>query len=368
MGPADQLAMRHAAARELVDRAMASAFGLAAAAAKPPAPPPRRRAWVSLLTDESYAVGVTALQRSLVVADTEYPLIVMVTSAVGERVREQLVIEGCELRDVAPLPLPAGTGGLPVYAVAHFADCWIKLRMWEWEDEFERIVYLDADMLVLRCIDELLEDGAPRWLRAVQECFCPVAARRHLCPYRQDAATARDEAGSRYFNAGMLVLTPNREVAADFARELARSDLSRFPFAEQDFLNHYFGGAWQPLSWAYNATKAHYACHRDSLWDFGACKVVHFTMAKPWDLRHKCNAGCACRPSARMPIRALSAPPLRTAAVARHGTDAERRHSGDRACACIVHAQVRQAESAVVGRLLRTAYALATAAATPLAR
>ena len=54
--------------------------------------------------------------------------------------REQCAAAGCEVREVAPLPLPPGVGGPPSYACEHFADCWTKLRVWELEDEFGRNV------------------------------------------------------------------------------------------------------------------------------------------------------------------------------------------------------------------------------------
>ena len=71
------------------------------------------------------------------------------------------------------------------------------------------------------------------------------------------------------------------------------SGFAAFPFAEQDFLNAYFAGRWRPLPWTYNASKALYACHRGpgELWQLSSVKNLHFTMAKPWDLRHSCHKG-----------------------------------------------------------------------------
>ena len=258
-----------------------------------------RRAYVTLLTTDAYGKGVLALQRSLVAVEAEYPLVVMVTPSVGAEVRASLAADGCELREVAPLELPAGVGGAPSYAVAYFAECWVKLRMWEWEGEFEQICYLDADMLVIREIDRLLDEplapataaddsnGPPRVLRAVQECFCPVVERRHLCAYR----CPTQPPPLPYFNAGLLVLRPCRATFAAMRAALCASDLSRFAFAEQDFLNEYFAGAWQPLPWVYNASKALYASHRDDVWDYGQARNLHYTMAKPWDLKHPCHKG-----------------------------------------------------------------------------
>ena len=60
----------------------------------------------------------------------------MPSRAIGtQAAREQCVAAGCEVREVAPLPLPPGVGGPPSYACEHFAECWSKLRVWELEDE-----------------------------------------------------------------------------------------------------------------------------------------------------------------------------------------------------------------------------------------
>lgn len=271
------------------------------------APPPaaardnnkKKRAWVTLLSDSSYFSGVQALFNSLQTSDTEYPLVVMVTAGVPEETRAKIraLGEGCEMRHVEPLPLPPGTGGAANYACAHFADCWAKLRMWEWDDEYDKLVYLDADMLALKCYDELLDedddDVANYDIGAVLECFCPVLERKHLCGYHEPTAPPPWP----YFNAGLLSLRPNSSVLVHMLRALALCDLASFPFAEQDFLNQYFAGRWKRLPWVYNASKALYACHRNGqgaggcVFKLAEAKNLHYTMAKPWNLRDECNKG-----------------------------------------------------------------------------
>lgn len=256
-----------------------------------------RRAFVTLLSETSYLPGVIALHSSLTASESAYPLVVIVTAAVPPAVRGRLeALARCEVREVAPPDLPAGAAH---YACAHFAHCWTKLRMWEWEDEFSRLCYLDADMLLLKNCDELLGDrlcgGAA--LHAVPECSC-VSGRSGGCPYLSPPAGAPP---AHYFNAGLLVLSPCRATAEAMRAALAASDLASFAFAEQDFLNRYFAhdrgaaGAgppcsWRALPWCFNATKGLYARHR-GLCRLGEVRILHFTMAKPWDLRHPCHAG-----------------------------------------------------------------------------
>ncbi len=239
--------------------------------------------YATLLTNESYLKGVVALKHSLDAVDAAHPLVVLAPAdALPASVCDQLDRLGCTLVVEERIALPAGDAR---YACEHFADCWIKLRLWSWT-QYERIVYLDADMVVLKNIDELLERGGED-LCAVQECFCPVPERRHMCPYSLDTTQPRC-----YFNAGMLVLRPDRAVAEDMTRSLQRCTLSAFAFAEQDFLNDYFAESWASLPYGYNASKALYACHRDA-WDYCTIRVLHFTMAKPWDLRSPHNKGYA---------------------------------------------------------------------------
>jgi hypothetical protein len=256
------------------------------------------RAWITLLTNAEYAPGVKALHNSLVLADSAYPLIVMVTPGVPESTLKELhgMAEASSsdgevsliVRPVAVLALPDGPGDrVAAYASPHFAETWSKLRAWEL-DEYERLAYLDADMCIVRNIDSLLE-GEPLGdeesraraacrIRAVPECLCVVPRLGLPCPYAEGEApagpsppAARDEAAAdadqqpgpqarrAYFNSGLLVLTPSRRVFAHMEAALREANLSSLPFPDQDFLNAFFVGAWDPLPWIFNATKGLYA-------------------------------------------------------------------------------------------------------------
>ena len=249
-------------------------------------------AWATLLTKPNYLLGVRTLRASLAASGSPYPLVVMVTDGIDAESRYVLEQDGCVLRDVEPI---RPDGGLEdSYANARFAEVWTKLAAWRLT-EFERVVFLDADMLVTQNMDELfaleLADGA---IAACHACRCnpnriasyPVSWTPENCFYthcRGLTHTTEPEVVDDYLNGGFLVLTPDRAVFADLMRRLAQvDDLTRYPFAEQDFLNDYYRERWQPLPYIYNALKTLQFQH-PTLWDSADVKNIHYIIDKPWD-------------------------------------------------------------------------------------
>ena len=249
------------------------------------------RAWVTLLTDPGYLPGARALGTSLRKAGSAFPLVVMVTNAVDAASRQLLELDGCLLREVEPISPSAGLAGS--YANARFADVWTKLAAWGLTG-FDRVVVLDADMLVTQDMDELmgiaLDDGE---IAACHACRCnpnriasyPASWTPERCAYThgRGAELTDQRAGpDDYLNGGLLVLRPDRAVLEGMVAELAAlDDLARYPFAEQDFLNERFARRWRPLPYVYNALKTLPFQH-PALWDVAAVKNVHYIIDKPW--------------------------------------------------------------------------------------
>ena len=248
------------------------------------------RAWATLLTSPDYVVGVRALRASLARVGSAYPLVVVVTDAVGADDRAVLEADGCLLREVEPLRPPCGLRDR--YANARFAEVWTKLNVWRLT-EFERLVVLDADMLVVQDMDELFAlPLADDQVAACHACRCnpnriatyPASWTPEHCAYTHleagDEATA---AADPYVNGGTLVLRPDEAVFAELVTALAAvSDLTRYVFAEQDFLNEHFRGRWVVLPYVYNALKTLPFQH-PLLWDPAAVKNLHFIIDKPWE-------------------------------------------------------------------------------------
>ncbi len=249
-------------------------------------------AWATLLTQPNYLVGVRTLRASLERSGSPHPLVVLVTDGIDARSRQLLEEDGCLLRDVEPLRPVSDRPDH--YANARFAEVWTKLAAWRLT-EFERIVFLDADMLVTQNMDELfsleLADGA---VAACHACRCnpnriasyPPSWNPENCFYtycRGVEHTSEPGVVDDYLNGGFLVLTPDSSVYDDMVGKLAQlDDLSRYPFAEQDFLNEYYHQRWQPLPYVYNALKTLPFQH-PTMWDASAVKNIHYIIDKPWE-------------------------------------------------------------------------------------
>ncbi|GAQ88767.1 galactinol synthase [Klebsormidium nitens] len=255
-------------------------------------PHQQRRAFVSFLTGSGdYVKGAVALAKSLRAVNSAYPLIVAVTECVPVAHQRLLRREGCIVREVARVAPPGGGCGFE-FAREYYAVNFSKLRIWQFDD-FDKLVYLDADMLLFQNVDELF-NSPPGTLSAVMDCFCAATPaiwhqsvpryRPGYCqqvpdrlPWPRDAPKP-----APYFNAGMLVFQPSCAVFDDMLRKLA--EWPPTPMAEQDFLNRYFAGAYRPVPNRYNLVLAMLWWHPDKV-DVSSVKNVHYCAkgSKPWD-------------------------------------------------------------------------------------
>ena len=100
------------------------------------------------------------------------------------------------------------------------------------------------------------------------------------CAYTSSSAIKND-----YFNSGLIVLTPSQKKFRTIVSRLYTiSDLSVYPFPDQDFLNEVFANKWTTLPYVYNSLKPLSYAHA-SMWDIRDVKNIHYILIpKPWDL------------------------------------------------------------------------------------
>ena len=275
---------------------------------------PQKRAWVTLLTKTSYLPGAVLLAHSLHVQKSKYALLILITpsfpSFLVPTLRREAALTNSTLLLIESLyPPPHNT---PASLIAsRFEDTWTKLRVFELHRHgYERLVFLDADMLILGNMDELFDFDLPSkdWIAANHACVCnldgdtwaPSNWTKENCAYtglRPDSdatpvPVVRNGEGNkawsephRLLNSGMFIFEPHQ---AQWERMLAflNTDMrvKHFLFPDQDFLAAYFLGKWRSIVWKYNALKTMRYWH-ENIWIDAEVRNLHFIVDKPWVTR-----------------------------------------------------------------------------------
>lgn len=106
-----------------------------------------------MITNTKYLSGLLALDYSLKKHKSAYPLVALYTDTFPPEGHKALNIRGIPKKHVKYL-LPKV--GKDFTNDPRFYDCWSKLQPFSLV-EYDRIVQLDSDMLVLKNMDELME-------------------------------------------------------------------------------------------------------------------------------------------------------------------------------------------------------------------
>jgi hypothetical protein len=217
---------------------------------------PTSRAVVTAVYNDLYTLPAATLGHSIQAAGTSARRILFhVPGRLSARALCILRAAGWELQEVE-LILPPHDGA----GIGHrFVDQYTKLRLWSLD--VQRVVYLDADMLVRRNFDELFELPFP--FAAVPDVY-------------------GNSGFKLQFNAGMLALHPSNTTFESLSARIADARYNPRE-AEQSFLNVYFGADAVRLPYLYNANLA-IRERSPALWDAmrDELRVVHYTVPKPF--------------------------------------------------------------------------------------
>jgi alpha-N-acetylglucosamine transferase len=233
------------------------------------APGSRPCAYATLVTNEEYGLGALALARSLRWTGTTEPLVVLVTSE-AEHV-EELEREGCRIvpvrqpalsaefrerhgREALHRAAPFNKGSKPAFHDP--VDNFCKLELWKLV-EYEKIVFLDADSLVVKPIDMLF--GFPEFAGA-PNVYETLADFHRL-------------------NSGVFVAEPSLATYARLVERLDRPGVF-WRRTDQTFLETFFPD-WHKLPYTFNTMQYVYF-NLPELWVWKSIRVVHYQYEKPW--------------------------------------------------------------------------------------
>jgi len=218
-------------------------------------------AWVTLATNDSYAIGVMVLAHSLRAVQTTRPLVVMVGDHVSPAMRSQLSEVCCLVKEVNILD-SEDSAHLALLARPELGITFTKLHCWTLTD-YSKCVFLDADTLVIKHCDELFD--------------------------REEFSAAPDAGWPDCFNSGVFVYRPSMETYSKLM-EFAVNEGS-FDGGDQGLLNLYFSD-WatkditRRLPFTYNMTATAVYSYRPAYQQFGReVRIVHFIGSpKPWQV------------------------------------------------------------------------------------
>ncbi len=280
-----------------------------------PSPPPSRHiqvltgypVWTTLITNTDYLYGLLTLDYSLKASGSKYPLVALYT--------DTFPVEGHAALDARRIPKRHIPYLLPAINVDYsndprFYDCWSKLTPFSLV-EFDRVVQLDSDMLVLRNMDELMDLplDAPSLagkgdcvFAAGHACVCNPLKKPHYprdwvhenCAFTtqhskmdeaQTTAPATDASPLGMMNGGLQVVNPSASVYALICDYLNSDKAPSLEFADQSLLSDLFRNRWVPLPYIYNALKTlRWGGIHKEIWRDEEVRNVHYILSpKPWD-------------------------------------------------------------------------------------
>ena len=234
--------------------------------------------YVTLLSSESYLPGVVALARSLKATGTQVPFECVCSKDLDEKAVEQLHAYGIATSRLAK----SATEGLEIpngSAYSHWKYTFDKLLLWgNWGGQYDKLVFLDSDMLITSNIDFLFE----------RPDFSACQAGHFLNP---DWVR---------LNSGLMVIEPNEETFDGLLRQLPLT-LRKYAadgknVGDQDVIND-FVADWSSreelhLPEGLNMFFKHLTLAKAAGFSFDTSdaekkiSVVHFIGAeKPWHLK-----------------------------------------------------------------------------------
>lgn len=266
------------------------------------------KVWTTLITNTAYLPGLLTLEYSLRRVGSRYPLIVLYTDSFPADGHKALDARGILKRHV-PYLLPSVPKDFT--NDVRFYDCWSKLTPFSLV-EYDRVVQLDSDMVILQNMDELMDinldppevgGNGNRVFAASHACVCNPLQKPHYpkdwvpanCAYSTQhdnpdvaqIAGASATAGLGIPNGGLQVVNPSQVVYEKILEQLAASTTSSYDFADQSLLGDVFYGRWVALPYVYNALKTlRWRGVHDAIWRDENVKNVHYILnPKPWEER-----------------------------------------------------------------------------------
>lgn len=218
-----------------------------------------RQAYVTLVTNENYGTGALVLGHSLKETNTERKKVVLITQNLSLVTKQRLLEVWDELVEVEAIDSQDDIR-LAILQRPELGVTFTKIQIWRLT-QFEKVVFLDADTLVLKNVDELFE--------------------------RPELSAAPDVGWPDCFNSGVFVCVPSSDTYKRL-EEFIKTSGSSFDGGDQGLLNNFFPGwaesSTRRLSFLYNVVSHSFYSYLPAFLKYkDDIKIVHFIgERKPW--------------------------------------------------------------------------------------
>ena len=232
----------------------------------------KRHAYVTLLYSNDYVPGALVVARRLHQVGSNIHRVVLVASSPNENDEDgsRLSERSIELLEqvydeIVYIPCIGHDSNRcgDLLGRSELSKAFSKIYVWKLYDRFDKVVFLDADVLIINNIDCLFD-------RDIDQ---------------MQIGAAPDIGWPDIFNSGVFVCIPNDQVFQDL-QTLARQGES-FDGADQGLLNEYFNRdllLWQRIPFTFNVTPSSSYQYRPAFIHFESqISVMHFIgVNKPW--------------------------------------------------------------------------------------
>lgn len=220
----------------------------------------KKTAWLTAMMNDNYAVGAVYLGYVLKKLSCHHKMIALVSNTVTEISQEALRKVGYEVKLVEPLDcnwMDRRKGWKP--RNLGLPGTHMRFHAWNYT-QYEKIVYLDPDIMPLTNIDELFTLKGE-----LAAGYC-----------------ARPGIIDPCFNAGLLMFEPSSKSYQEIMDMWSHLSKGKNCPNDQVLLWHYYAdrGRWVPLPYAYNVRR--YLYHPLKVYHFACCLTK-----KPWKVDNK---------------------------------------------------------------------------------
>ncbi|KAI8604641.1 glycogenin [Dissophora ornata] len=228
-------------------------------------------AYITLLTNNSYASGALVLAYSLRVSQTSKQLAILITSEVSRSIRDRLAAVYDAVIEIGEINSHS-TKNLQLLGRPELGVTLTKIHVFN-QTQYSKVVFLDADTLVLRNVDDLFDKAANGSVDDNDR--------------NRRFAAAPDAGWPDCFNSGVFVCRPSYQDYNGLI-EMANQQ-GTFDGGDQGLLNSYFSG-WSTgdssnrLPFLYNTTPTSVYSYAPAFQQYrDKLAIVHFVGSfKPW--------------------------------------------------------------------------------------